>query len=243
MSANESSLLDLHLLSNFVHQIINPLNAVIGTVDNIIDGTVPPERQDQRLRAIRAQLEWSVVLIRNLAFFAQQAVTPRASPDQDLSKICVIPQLAIEAAQFFQESGLSKDIKIHLVDRTTQYAIEGSPDLIRQVFMNLIDNGVKYSDSNSTIRITPRVQSKTKHLIVEISSIGPGFSSVESKRIFEPGYRGLEARNVIASGTGLGLYICKLIVEDIHKASITARHSPSTRTTVIMLRFPKWRKV
>ena len=47
-------LFDLHLLSNFVHQIINPLNGVIGTLDNIIDGTVPSERRDQRLKAVRA---------------------------------------------------------------------------------------------------------------------------------------------------------------------------------------------
>ena len=63
MNPSEHNLFDLHLLSNFVHQIINPLNGVIGTLDNIIDGTVPTERRDQRLRAVRAQLELSVLLV------------------------------------------------------------------------------------------------------------------------------------------------------------------------------------
>ena len=242
MLPDDSSQLDLHLLSNFVHQIINPLNGVIGTIDNIIDGTTTPEKQDQRLRAVRAQLEWSVVLIRNLAFFAQKAVTPDASTEQDLSKTCVIPQVIIEASQFFQESGLSKDIKIHLTDRATQYAVKGSPDLLRQVFMNLIDNGVKYSKHNSTIKINTRIQKKTQHLIVDINNHGPGFSSEEAKRIFQPGFRGSEAKNLVASGTGLGLYICRLIVQEMH-ATIEASHSPATSTTTMMLRFPDWKIV
>jgi signal transduction histidine kinase len=240
MQPDENSQLDIHLLSNFVHQIINPLNGVIGTIDNIIDGTTSSEKQDQRLRVVRAQLEWSVVLIRNLAFFAQKAVTSEASSERDLTKICVIPQLVIEATQFFQESGLSKDVKIHLMDRATQYAVKGSPDLLRQVFMNLIDNGVKYSKRNSTIQINTRIQKKTNHLIVDIINHGPGFTSDEAKRIFEPGFRGDEAKNLVASGTGLGLYICKLIVEEIH-ASIEASHSPTTNTTTMMLRFPEWK--
>lgn len=112
MNPSEHNLFDLHLLSNFVHQIINPLNGVIGTLDNIIDGTVPTERRDQRLRAVRAQLEWSVLFVRNLAYFAKISMTPGALEETDTSKTCVIPQLVIEAAQFFQEPGLSKGIKI-----------------------------------------------------------------------------------------------------------------------------------
>jgi signal transduction histidine kinase len=103
MNPSEHNLFDLHLLSNFVHQIINPLNGVIGTLDNIIDGTVPTERRDQRLRAVRAQLELSVLLVRNLAYFAKISTIPGALEEADPSKTCVIPQLVIEAAQFFQD--------------------------------------------------------------------------------------------------------------------------------------------
>jgi hypothetical protein len=50
-------LVDPLLLSNFVHQVINPLNGVVGTLDNLIDGTIrDPGRRQQRLEALRAQL-------------------------------------------------------------------------------------------------------------------------------------------------------------------------------------------
>ena len=234
---------DLGLLANFIHQIINPLNGVIGTVDNLIDGTIPPAKRVQRLRATRAQLEFAVMIVRNLAYFTEQGLKPGTLPKRDCTKTCVVPQLVIEDAQFFQEFGESKNVKIELTDPKTQYAIVGSPELIRQVFMNLIDNAVKYSDENKMVTITPRVQKKTNQLIVEVCNIGPGFSNEESKTIFNPGVRGVEASNLIKSGTGLGLYICKVIVEDYHQAKIEAEYSQAARTVTIRLRFPNWRYV
>jgi len=61
----------MHLIANITHQAINPIGGVIGTLDNIIDGTISENRRDQRLRSARAQLEYTVSLIRNLAFFAE----------------------------------------------------------------------------------------------------------------------------------------------------------------------------
>jgi signal transduction histidine kinase len=240
MSSNDASLPCLRLLANFVHQIINPRNGVVGTLDNLIDGNVPVEKRDRRLRVARAELEFSVMTVRNLAYFTEQSLAPGTLPERDLSKTCVIPRLLMEAAQFFQESGLARGIRVELADPRTQYAIRGSPELIRQVFMNILDNAVKYSDVGTVVTITARVQKKTNDLIVELCNVGPGFSCEESKTIFSPGIRGAEARNLVASGTGLGLYICRLIIEDFHKAGIEADYSQATRTVAIRLRFPHW---
>jgi signal transduction histidine kinase len=241
MPPNNSSPPDLRLLANFVHQIINPLNGVIGTLDNLIDGTISPNRRDQKLRATRAQLEFAVMIVRNLAYFSEQSLAPGTLPERDLTRTCVIPQVVIEAIQFFQESGLTRGVKIELTDPKTQYAISGSVELIRQVFMNILDNAVKYSDADTKVTVTPRIQKKTNHLIIDVSNVGLGFSNEEAKKLFEPGFRGREAADVIKSGTGLGLHICKMIVEDYHQAEIEAEYSPTTRTVTIRLRFPKWR--
>lgn len=241
MTKKTNELFDLHVLSNFIHQIINPLNGVIGTVDNLIDGTIQDDRRDQRLRAVRAQLEWAVVLVRNLAFFTKTALSPGGSPDADLSRTCVIPQSIIEAAQFFQEAGVSRGIKIELTDRTTQYAVKGSPDLLRQVFMNLIDNAVKYSDPDTTIQITPRVQKRTNTLLIEVTNIGIGFSIDETSQLFDEGFRGEQAKNIVASGTGLGLHICKLIIESVHAGKLDADYSKEKRMATFRIRFPRWK--
>jgi signal transduction histidine kinase len=192
------------------------------------------------LRAVRAQLEWSIVLVRNLAFFTQTALSPGVSPERELSGTCVIPQLVIEAIQFFQEAGISRGIRIELKERATQYAVKGSPDLLRQVFMNLFDNAVKYSDPGTTIEITTRVQKKTKMLLVEVRNIGLGFTSEEIPRLFDAGFRGEEAKNKVASGTGLGLHICKLIIDLVHKGTIEAEYSSEKRIAIFRIRLPKW---
>ena len=147
-----------NLLANFVHQVINPLNGVAGTLDNLALGVVPPERVGQRTRAARAQLEQAILLLRNLAFFSELSGDKTQVDTNRVKKICVIPQIVIEAAMFFQELGASKGIKIELDDRETQYRVEGNPDLLRQVFMNLFDNAVKYRPtrhSNSGYALGP----------------------------------------------------------------------------------------
>ena len=142
------------------------------------------------------------MIVRNLAYFTEQSLTPGMFPSADLSRTCVIPQLLIEAAQFFQESGMSRGISIELEDPRTQYAIAGSLELIRQVFMNILDNAVKYSDADSKVSITTRIQKKTDDLIVEICNVGPGFSHEEAKAIFNPGVRA--RRLAISSRPELG---------------------------------------
>src|SRR5271157_134304 len=241
MTHDDQKTIDLPLLANFVHQLINPLNGVIGTIDNIIDGTVPDERRDQRLRAARAQLEWTALLVRNLAYFTGTSMAPGAPGGTLPQKTCVFPQLIIEAAQFFQEIGTTRSISIELSDPRTQYTTRGSPDLIRHVFMNIFDNEIKYSDEFTKVLVKTRVQKKTRDLIIEVINKGIGFSKQDSARLFEVGFRGKEATERIKSGTGLGLYICKRIIEDLHNGRIEAEHSVSSRTTVFRIRIPDWK--
>jgi signal transduction histidine kinase len=95
MAQNTSSVpenFDLTLLANFVHQVVNPLNGVAGTLDNLAEGVIKePARREQRLNAARAQLEQCITLVRNLAFLAQGTTS---SADQAEVKT-VLPQVII----------------------------------------------------------------------------------------------------------------------------------------------------
>ncbi|HWJ73388.1 MAG TPA: HAMP domain-containing sensor histidine kinase [Kaistia sp.] len=232
---------DFGLLANFVHQVINPLNGVSGTLDNLIDGTISDEyRREQRLRAARAQLEHSIMLVRNLAYFSEISIDPRNTNPSKIRKTCVIPQIIIEAAMFFQELAESRDIKIHLEDRVTQYITEGNPDLLRQVFMNMFDNAVKYSDPGSTVSIKPRIQKKSSNLIISIENRGAAIEYCDRERVFELGFRGPEAKARIASGTGLGLYICRTIIKEVHGGEITLESDARAGRNEFFIKFPKW---
>jgi signal transduction histidine kinase len=149
---------DLTLLANFVHQVVNPLNGVAGTLDNLVDGTIENTRREQRLKAARAQLEQCITLLRNLAFLAQGS---GGVADKD-NRIVVLPLVIIESAMFFQEDGKSKNINISLLDQSSQNKVFGHPELIRQVLMNIFDNCIKYGNFNSTIEANQWIQSGTR---------------------------------------------------------------------------------
>ena len=237
----ENGSLDFGLLANFVHQVINPLNGVSGTLDNLIDGTISEEhRREQRLRAARVQIEHCIMLVRNLAYFSQISVDPANTNPGKIQKTCVIPQVIIEAAMYFQEMARSRDIEIDLTDRSTQYRVTGNPDLLRQVFMNMFDNAVKYADRGTRVTIEPWVQKSTSNLIVKISSVGTPIDFDEREKIFELGFRSANAKSKVASGTGLGLHICRTIIQSIHGGTISVESSTQSKKVAFFLRFPEW---
>ncbi|PKM26446.1 MAG: hypothetical protein CVV09_08225 [Gammaproteobacteria bacterium HGW-Gammaproteobacteria-13] len=214
----ETSDFTLLLISNITHQAINPLNGVIGTLDNVVKGDVAEHKIEQRLKSARAQLEYTVSLIRNLSYFAEYAVEKSDEKKPGPSKKCLIPEIIIQAAQFFQEQGKRNDIYIRLEDGRQNY-VPGDPDLIRQVFMNLFDNAVKYGNKQSTVLVKNWIQKKTGELIVTVEGQSTPFS--DDDEIFSLGSRGKDAQQKTSSGSGLGLYICRLIIENVFRGTIT----------------------
>ena len=214
---------DLTLLSNFIHQVINPMNGVAGTLDNIIDGKITGAgRAEQRMRAARAQLEQCISLVRNLAYFAQgfSALVPTDA------RAVIVPQAIIEAAMFFQEDAANKGMTIELRNRRDQNKINGHPELIRQVFMPLFDNAVKYGVPDTTVTVRQKIQAKTGNVLITVTSTSrEALVHEDLKRIFDLGFRGANAKKIIASGTGLGLFIVKKIVEEVHGGRIVAEAS------------------
>lgn len=231
------STIDTRTLYNFIHQVVNPLNGVLGTIDNMIDGSLKGDRV-QRLKAVRAQLEHSIELIRNMAYLSRLSIPSELTRLRSAPQRCIVPQLIIQAAQFFQENG--SHIAIELDDRETQYVVIGSRDLLRQVFMNLFDNAAKYADHNTAVTVSTRVQRNTKCLIVEVANEGIGFHNSDREKIFELGVRATEAEHHTNDGSGIGLFICRQIVEQIFGAKIEAEHSVAKRMTTIRLRFPSF---
>jgi signal transduction histidine kinase len=98
-------------IANFVHQVVNPLNGVIGTLDNVHDGTYSEAVAKQKINASRAQLEQCVTLIRNLAYLTEYFSTEEPSKSirsVRSSAVSILPQVVIEAMQFFQISAGAK---------------------------------------------------------------------------------------------------------------------------------------
>ncbi|MCW3656503.1 ATP-binding protein, partial [Burkholderia cenocepacia] len=117
--------------------VVNPISGVIGNLDNVVDNTYQGEKAKQVINASRAQLVQCVSLIRNLAylsdFFFETSEKDELRAARE-SATSVLPQIIIEAIQFFQSSAGRKNIKLELNNPSEQYRISARPELLRQIF-------------------------------------------------------------------------------------------------------------
>ncbi len=111
----------------------------------------------------------------------------------------------------------------------------GNPRSLKMTIKNILTNAVKFSPEKSTIRI--RATHGDKHVQVAVEDEGCGIHASELPRIFEPFYRGSNAREQQIEGSGLGLSIVKRILE-AQGGRVTAE-SELGKGTMITVRLPR----
>ena len=99
----------------------------------------------------------------------------------------------------------------------------GDPSRIHRLFLNVLDNAIKYSPENTEISVV--LEKSIQEVIVEVCDRGSGFTPEAIERIFERFYRTDAARARSQGGSGLGLAIVKQIVE-VHGGRISAHNHP-----------------
>ena len=108
---------------------------------------------------------------------------------------------------------VSKNVELMFEPAQPEIQIALSPPLFSWVLENLIRNSVDAMDGNGKIRLT--VEKNSDGAAVTVSDTGPGIPKAKRKQIFEPGY------TTKARGWGLGLSLCKRIIEEYHGGRIS----------------------
>jgi two-component system phosphate regulon sensor histidine kinase PhoR len=216
-------------LQNVSHQLVAPLNAIKWHIENLTSARVSVDRAKKVMRSMYSQATIAVHLAKNFALMsnleADHALTQLKEPLQEV-ELC---GLLINLADDFQPLGWDKEIQIKVYPSILESAppVLAMKPLISQVFSNIIENAVKYSNPGSEIRIDGNYDSDS--VTVRIINSGLGLDRTETTRVFERGYRSEGAKNQYPAGTGFGLYIAKRIVE-IHEGSIKASMELGNRT-------------
>ncbi len=115
--------------------------------------------------------------------------------------------------------------------------ISGDANELQTVFVNLLDNAVKYSGKQIKIAIAVRNLNK-KTAVVRIKDSGIGISSAELKRIFKRFYRVPSPQTQKTKGTGLGLFIVRSIIKQ-HGGRISAESKGDGTGTTFIVQLPK----
>ncbi|MGD1211679.1 MAG: PAS domain-containing protein [Candidatus Acidiferrales bacterium] len=212
------------LVSGVAHEVNNPLAAIVGFTDLLLENAAVPEEAKQELRVILQEAQRTRVIVQNLLSFARQMPAQR-EPVQVNS---VLRQTLKLRAYDFSNHG------VELAERYEEELplMVGDPHQLQQVFLNILNNAY---DAVREVRRPGKIEVATSHgdgqIEIAFHDNGPGISHPE--RIFDPFFTTKE----VGKGTGLGLSICYGIVR-AHHGEIIARNNPNGEGATFVVRLP-----
>ena len=195
------------LLSSVSHELRTPLTSMKGSVASIIGKAPSNMAQEQQalLKGIDTEIDYMSQLVNNLLDMSQiEAGTLIPHKEWHL-----LEDLVEGALRRTEQTLDTRDIEIQIPENIPPIFVDAVK--MQQVFINLLDNAVKYSLPASPIRIHVRVEAQ--QITVEASNMGEPIQTQDLERIFDRFYRRPPPRQQPIHGTGLGLAICKGIIE------------------------------
>jgi two-component system, NtrC family, sensor kinase len=212
------------LVSGVAHEVNNPLAAIVGFTDLLLENPAVPDDAKEELQVILQEAQRTRVIVQNLLSFARQMPAQR-----EPAQVNTILKQTMKLRAY--------DLENHGVELTEKYAVElpmiiGDPHQLQQVFLNILNNAY---DAVQEIRRTGKIEVQTLHRSDKIEIIfrdnGPGISQID--RIFDPFFTTKE----VGKGTGLGLSICYGIIQ-AHRGEIIAKNNPDGDGSTFIVRLP-----
>jgi len=197
-------------LQNLSHELKTPIFALQGYVDTLLSGAMHKEEVAKKfLLNTSKNIDRLVNLVDDLDEISklesgEQLLYKENFVIQDLVNE-VFDSLSIKAADKFIKTSIKKGCELPI----TVYA---DKEKIRMLFINLVDNALKYGKQNGNITFSA-YKTHDDDVLIEISDDGYGIAEEHLTRIFERFYRTDLARSRKEGGSGLGLSICKHIIE------------------------------
>ncbi len=215
-------------LQNLAHEFKTPIFAIQGYVDTLLGGAMDnPAISKRFLENAAKNVDRMVHLVQDL-----DEISKLESGEQPLYKQnFIIQELLKEIFETLSIKMASKYTKC-AIKKGCEYPITvfADKEKIRQVINNLVENAVKYGKKDGHI-VASIYKTDGKHVLIELSDDGIGIAEEHISRVFERFYRTDRGRSRDIGGAGLGLAICKHIVE-AHKQTIHVRSKIDIGTTV-----------
>lgn len=193
-------------VANISHDFRSPLTSIKGYAQAILDGTIPYEMQGKYLGIILFETERLNKLTENLLelnSFKNKGVI------LDIT-VFDINQVIKQTAQSFEGSCTQKNLQLELVFSDAKTLVEADMGKIQQVLYNLIDNAIKFSHNDSSIRISSEEQNEK--VFISVKDYGMGIPKDSLKKVWDRFYKIDTSRGKDKKGTGLGLSITKEII-------------------------------
>ena len=205
-------------LANVSHDLRTPMTTISGFIDGIISGAIPSDQHEHYLGVISAEVHRLSRLVNQLLDISRLESGDRKFnfADFDVAEVSRLILLSFE--QKIDEKHL--DVEFYAEEDTM--SVNADKDAIYQIIYNLCHNAIKFSAEGGKFAINI-TRTSGKKIKVSIYDQGPIIPYDDAKHIFDRFYKTDKSRGLDKSGVGLGLYICKTII-DAHGETI--KHEP-----------------
>ncbi len=204
-----TEMLSSDFINNFSHEFKTPIVSIAGFAKLLKKGNLTEEQMAQYLDAIEEEsirLSQMATNILNLTKIESLAILTNVSKYNLSEQVrsCVL---------LLEERWSKKDLELEL--DFDEYMIEANEEMLRHVFINLIDNAVKFSNHGGRVAVT--IKESDKMYEIEISNNGSGISEEHIDKIWNKFYQADESHS--SEGSGIGLAMVKKIV-DLHTGNV-----------------------
>jgi len=198
-----------HFIYNLSHEVSNPLQSIQTNLDNMASRSADETgRWLQYHQIIAAEVRRLADLTENLRLLSHLEAPDAPTVREPVNLKGVVEDVIM--ALF--ETAEARGVRLRYVGPERPARVLGDRDRLRQVVLNLVDNGVKYSRPEGG-EVIISVQEEQDRLCVRVSDEGVGIAEEDLPHIFDTAYRAPDARSFRRKGSGLGLAIVKQIVE------------------------------
>ena len=197
-------------VANVTHELKTPLTSISGFVETLrINDNIDISTRNRFLGIIETESDRLKRLIDDILLLSFIE-----NKEQESSEDVDIYSVFKEVYELTYTSAKVKDIDIEYNFEHENMIIKSNRDYIKQIFLNLVDNAIKYTPNGGIV--TTEVRYDDNYILIKVIDNGIGISKEDKTRIFERFYRVDKARSRDVGGTGLGLAIVKHIVKSLH---------------------------
>ena len=194
-------------VANVSHELKTPMTTIGGYIDGMLDGTIPPEKQQHYMQIVSGEVRRLSRLVRNMLDISRlQAMGVEESRMTRFDLGELMSDVIIPFEQKINGKGLNVDVE--LPDRPVW--VKAERDGITQVVYNLLDNAIKFCPQGGKLGLFLALEGGKAKVTVQNS--GPTIDPNELPLLFDRFHKADKSRSADREGWGLGLYIAKTIV-------------------------------
>ncbi len=221
----DTKMLRSDFINEFAHEFKTPIVSIKGFAELLADKRIKKEQKEEYINIIVEEADRLAVLASN---YLNLTKVEKQNILTDVVKFNVAEQIR-SSILLLENKWVKKNLNLSL--DLEEISVLGNEEMLKQIWINLIDNAIKFSNDNGELQVKAKIVKGV--LLVSIANSGNVINENDLNKIFEKFYRSSENKHV--DGSGVGLAIVKKII-DLHKGSVGVESKDGLTTFTVTLK-------